>query len=265
MRRHLFNETVVIWIAGVIGAILAIPMGMEIAPDALHEASLDTGLPVAAILALQIAQSAVLLLAASLVGMWAARKLGLGAPLIRSWLSRGTLPAGAWRQLAGSALVGVGAAALVLVLEFTVFAEQGREMLANAPHMTLWIRLLAVPYGGLTEEIILRLFAMSLIGLAMWGLVRLTGRAAGDHPPQYVLVLAAIIAAILFGLGHLPATARMVDLSALIVIRTLVLNGIIGLLAGLAFARRGIEHAFVLHLAATLVLQLFAAFAMAGS
>ncbi len=64
------------------------------------------------------------------------------------------------------------------------------------------------------------------------------------------LVWAAIIlAAVLFGLGHLPALAGMVTLTPLIVFRTVLLNALGGLLFGWLFWRRNLETAIVAHAA----------------
>ena len=40
---------------------------------------------------------------------------------------------------------------------------------------------------------------------------------------------ANILAAILFGLGHLPATAAIMTITPLVVVRALVLNGFLGI------------------------------------
>jgi membrane protease YdiL (CAAX protease family) len=51
----------------------------------------------------------------------------------------------------------------------------------------------------------------------------------------------------LFAAGHLPAVAAQLDLTPAIVARTLVLNGVAGLLYGWLFWRRHLEAAMVAH------------------
>jgi membrane protease YdiL (CAAX protease family) len=70
-----------------------------------------------------------------------------------------------------------------------------------------------------------------------------------------VFWVANIVAAILFGLGHLPVTAHLVPLTSVVVARAVVLNGIVGLVAGTLFWRRGIEMAILCHFSADVVLH----------
>ena len=63
------------------------------------------------------------------------------------------------------------------------------------------------------------------------------------------------LAAGLFGLGHLPATAALLPLTPAVIARALILNGIPGVVFGWLFWRRGLEAAMVAHFAADLVLH----------
>jgi len=60
---------------------------------------------------------------------------------------------------------------------------------------------------------------------------------------------------VLFGLGHLPATAELVPLSSLVVTRAVVLNGVLGVVAGYLYWRQGIEMAMLCHFSADIVLH----------
>ncbi len=105
--------------------------------------------------------------------------------------------------------------------------------------------LLGLFYGGIVEELLLRWGVMTLLVWLAW---RLGQR--GQGAPRSALVWAAIIlAAVLFGLGHLPALAGMVTLTPLIVFRTVLLNALGGLLFGWLFWRRNLETAMVAHAA----------------
>ena len=79
--------------------------------------------------------------------------------------------------------------------------------------------------------------------------------AADGKPTVAVFWVANVLAAILFGLGHLPATAAMVPLTSLVVVRAVVLNGIIGVAAGYLYFTRGLESAMVCHFSADLILH----------
>ena len=64
-----------------------------------------------------------------------------------------------------------------------------------------------------------------------------------------------MLAAVVFGLGHLPATAALLPLTPAVIARAVVLNGIPGVVFGWLFWRRGLEAAMVAHFGADLVLH----------
>jgi Type II CAAX prenyl endopeptidase Rce1-like len=112
--------------------------------------------------------------------------------------------------------------------------------------------LLASLYGGLDEEILLRLGLMTLL---VWVGARLT---TARRPPDAVYWTGNVLAAILFGLGQLPATAALVPLTPLVVARALALNGIAGIVFGWLYWRHGLLAAIVAHFAADLILHVIA-------
>jgi len=105
--------------------------------------------------------------------------------------------------------------------------------------------LLGLFYGGIVEELLLRWGVMTLLVWLGWRVAQ-----RGQGAPRPAVVWAAIVlAAVLFGLGHLPALAGMVTLTPLIVFRTVLLNALGGLLFGWLFWRRNLETAMVAHAA----------------
>ncbi|HRI49762.1 MAG TPA: CPBP family glutamic-type intramembrane protease [Pseudomonadota bacterium] len=64
-----------------------------------------------------------------------------------------------------------------------------------------------------------------------------------------------LLAALIFGAGHLPAAAALLPITPLFLARTLVLNGLVGTVCGWLFWRRGLEAAMIAHLSADLVLH----------
>ena len=58
---------------------------------------------------------------------------------------------------------------------------------------------------------------------------------------------ANIIAALLFGLGHLPSASLVMPITPLVVVAALTLNGIAGLAFGFLYWRRGLEAAMLAH------------------
>jgi membrane protease YdiL (CAAX protease family) len=118
--------------------------------------------------------------------------------------------------------------------------------------IAFWKRLLAgVVYGGVTEELLTRLFLVSLLA---WGL-GFVWKAPSGLPAAGAFVVAIVLAALLFGALHLPATAAIAPLSLMLVTRALLLNGIAGVVFGFLFWRYGLEAAMFAHASAHLVLQ----------
>jgi hypothetical protein len=119
------------------------------------------------------------------------------------------------------------------------------------PIPALWKRFLASFYGGIDEELLLRLFLLSLLA---W-LISFVWHTSEGLPTLGALWLANVIAAVVFGLGHLPATAAIVKLTPLLVVRAIVLNGIVGVAAGYLYWRYGLEAAMLAHFSADIVIH----------
>ena len=112
-----------------------------------------------------------------------------------------------------------------------------------------WKGFLASFYGGFDEELLLRLCVMSFLA---W-LGRFVSRTAEGRPTLVVLWVANVPAAILFGLGHLPATALLLPLTPLVVLRAVILNGLAGVAFGYLYFTRGLESAMLSHFTGDLV------------
>ena len=100
-----------------------------------------------------------------------------------------------------------------------------------------------VTYGGVIEEVMLRLFLMSLV---VFALHRLFGRKQ-ETPASWMLIGANVISALLFAAGHLPATGLLLGLSPMIIFRCFLLNGGIGLLFGRLYRKHGLRYAMLAH------------------
>lgn len=106
-----------------------------------------------------------------------------------------------------------------------------------------WIA--SVLYGGVIEEVMLRLFLMSGLALMGW---RLFFRRA-ERVPDKVLIIANILSALAFAAGHLPATSMTFgQLTPLLVLRCFLMNGAGGLLFGRFYRKYGIQYAMLAHM-----------------
>jgi membrane protease YdiL (CAAX protease family) len=155
--------------------------------------------------------------------------------------------------------LGVAAALALTLLDHWVFAPipSVAELIHNAGSSsakpTAWQGLLASFYGAVDEEILMRFGLMSLLALAFRTLVRMQGASSELALPIGAFWAANIVAAVVFGLGHLPATAALAPLSAALVIRAVVLNGTAGIVFGELYRRYGFEWAMTSHFGVDIV------------
>ena len=252
MSAFSWPEFAILWGAAVIGIACVTPYTLELTADAINKAQARIHQPRWVLVLLQSAQSVVLMGVATGLGLLIAPRIGLGAPLLEGLLAGKDVTTQALAMIAPALLLGIGTSAVVLVLEITVFWPRVPQTMRDTfPIPALWKRLLAGVYGGIDEEILLRQFLLSplawLIGFA-WHL-------PGGSPTLGALWLANILAAVIFGLGHLPATAALVKLTPLLVGRAILLNGIVGVAAGYLFWQYGLEAAMLAHFTADLVLH----------
>ena len=240
-------------IAAVVSVVAGLPYVFELllSSEEIRQA-LPFPLPVIALLS--VAQNSVVLGVAIAVGLRLAERVGLQLPIITAWAS-GERPA-AMRPIVVHALgLGLTAGALLVVIDVSVFLPQMppaiRELAAGS--IPLWKRMLAgILYGGILEELFCRLFLFSLFA---W-LLGFVLRASDGRPSATAFWIANLLVALLFSLGHLPATSMLVPLTPMVVTRALVLNGLAGVTCGSLFWRRGLEAAMLAHMAFHLVMQL---------
>src|SRR5699024_738673 len=139
---------------------------------------------------------------------------------------------------------------LTILLDLFVFSS-----IIETPEeqITIWWQgLLAMFYGGITEELMVRLFGMTLI---VWLLARITKKEKEEIPNSFYYT-AIFLTAILFGLGHLPAAIQIFgELSTIIVARILVLNGLLGIWFGYLYWRKGLEYAIIAHMSADIFIH----------
>ena len=243
MKASLARTGAVLWVAGVVGACLVLPYTLELEGSVLQASALRSGLSVASLIAISVAQAAILLAVATFAGLWAARKIGLHVGAVG-------------RGVALAIGLGVACGVVLVLLDQTVFPPLVPRANATA-NPAIWKGLLASFYGGIDEELLLRLGLLSLLALALQRL-----SSAGDELRPGPFWAANILAALVFGLGHLPATAAIVPLTPIVVARALVLNGLAGIVFGWLYWRRGLQRAMLGHFSTDIVLHVLAPLAL---
>jgi hypothetical protein len=223
-----------LWLLGMPGVVA---VTIEVLPRLL--AGHASVLPLHAIEAISLAQSALLLAFAVWVGARCHGRAGLRAPLVEAlWRGEGAGAVAARQAL--PALVG-GALGALLLVAIGMFGPLVMRTLAHATPFPLSARLL---YGGFTEELLLRWGAMTAL---LWAWRRFVPGTLAASSAGVLLAIA--LSAFLFGIGHLAAAASLLGPLSLQVVATVVLgNAAFGIVAGFVYWRFGLECAFGTHL-----------------
>jgi uncharacterized membrane protein len=230
-------------IAGVLATLALLPYLFVLMPEKL--AALPMPLPVVAVV--QTAQAGVLCWLLSWLGLYLGTPYGLDAPWLRAWVYR--RPRDPSRQAHWWLAVLLGALAGLLVTGLLLLGPKEAGGHVTTATGLAWRGLLASFYGGIVEEVECRLF---LVAAMVWLLARCNRRVA----LSWMFVLAIVLAALLFGAGHLPAAfASGMAHTPLLIARIVLLNALVGVVTGGLFWKYGLEHAMLAHFCADLVLH----------
>jgi hypothetical protein len=241
-----FLAFIILIVAAALATVAIIPYTLTLAGLDMPEGSVWRWLPIT------IAQNLLLIAPLTALGLWLGPKVGLGAPLLYAWLEgrsgTGHRHPGVLRTLLFSVVIGA-AVGVVLVIGALAFAPSLPQELGQTPVPPWWQSLFASLSAGVTEELMLRLGVMTLL---VWIGTKLVRR---DSPSPGVVWTTNALAALAFGALHLPLAATLVPLTTMMVVRTLVLNGIAGMTFGWQYARVGLIAAMVTHTSADIVLH----------
>lgn len=117
---------------------------------------------------------------------------------------------------------------------------------ATKDGLTLYGVLASILYGGVIEELLMRLFLMSLLVFLLWKIFY--RKNTKEEIPTKIFIIANVIVAVVFAIGHFPATITLFGgLSPLLVFRSLLLNGGFGLVFGWLYRKHGIQYAMLCH------------------
>jgi membrane protease YdiL (CAAX protease family) len=171
-----------------------------------------------------------------LLGYWLARKLGLPGIFSED---------GDWRRWFFIPLgLGLSGGVVVILLDILFAPING---FGRLPHPAFPSSILASISAGIGEEILFRGFVFGVWALLLnWLLKRFNGRTTA-------LWIANIIAALAFGAGHLgtllvlTGASSPAELNPVLVAETVLINGVIGLVAGWRYMKDGLVAAAGVH------------------
>jgi membrane protease YdiL (CAAX protease family) len=197
------------------------------------------------------AQNLVLFAVAAFFGLLLSKRIGMGLPILQNVLEGKNQTKELKLILAPSVGLGVLAGVLIVLLSIP-FNKLIPEFQNASVSVPAWKALLASFYGGIAEEVLLRFF---LVSLFVWITFKIKKTEDG-HPQNIGIWLSIVLAAIIFGLGHLPATAQITPLTGLVITRAIILNGIGGIIFGWLYWKKGLESAMIAHFSADIVLHI---------
>jgi ABC-2 type transport system ATP-binding protein len=241
---------------------LIIPASLAVVPFSVHQLSAynEAGInaPGWEVLAVNNLINGLVICLVGGVGLLIANRIGLGFPFLEGWVRRAPVHDRFRKAIAVGWIAGIGFAATYWILQNWIF---GPPMLAlfeeigyTVPEQALappLYGLLAAFSAGVNEETLLRLFGFSLLA---W-LGGLLFQESDGRPKLAVLWIANLLFALAFGAAHLPAAEALGwPITPLIVTRTLVLNGLAGLVLGWLFWNFGLETAMLAHFFGDVVL-----------
>lgn len=185
------------------------------------------------------------------VGLRISQKLGLQIPILEKLLVGEKPDTDVKSIIKLSAFLGCLSGITMILLDSLLFSQLGIEELFEQISVPVWQGFLASFYGGITEEIIMRLFFMTFILWITNKIIKIKGKAVENN---WLMWSSIIIATLLFGIGHLPITATLTALTPMVIVRALVLNGIGGLVFGWLYWKKGLEGAMIAHFSTDIII-----------
>jgi len=203
--------------------------------------------PLRAVLSAQVAQAGLLCWLLGWLGLFLGAPHGMDAPWLRAWVYRQPRDPALPARWSLAVTLGMLAGLVVAGISLPGSPMHAHGMMASID--SAWRGALASLYGGIVEEVECRLL---LVSLFVWLLARLSRQQARP----WMFIAAIMLAALLFGAGHLPAAFAIgMAHTSLVIGRIVLLNALVGLVTGTLFWKYGLEHAMLAHFSADLVLH----------
>jgi membrane protease YdiL (CAAX protease family) len=239
---------IILWIASIFGAIAVLPYVLTLQGGLLQNLHVN----LYDFLAAQLIQAIILFAFTISIGLYLAKKVGLGLPILEGWLEGREVKRYLMQILGISIGLGILAGIIITGLDY-LFSFAGITSSIVLAQITppAWQGFLSSFYGGINEEILLRLFLMTLI---VWIIFKIKKTEEGK-PTNAGMWLAIILAAVIFGIGHLPTAMAITTPTPLLIIKVIILNAVGGIIFGWLYWKKGLESAMISHFSADIVLH----------
>lgn len=236
-------------LASIVSIIAILPYILTLQEDVLK----SSPLPLPIVILLIFIQTSIMFAIFTFIGLKLANKLGLQIPIIEKIVTKNKITLDVKGIIKKSMFLGV-LTGIVIVLLDLIFSLSGLDSLFKQITVPIWQGFLASFYGGISEEIVMRLFLMSLFIWLFSLIIKPKGKIIEN---KIIMWTSIIITAIIFGLGHLPITSAITTITPIIILRSLLLNGIGGIVFGWLYWKKGLESAMIAHFSADIILHVF--------
>ncbi|MFQ5533782.1 MAG: type II CAAX prenyl endopeptidase Rce1 family protein [Sphingomonadales bacterium] len=229
--------SLLLWLLGLAGAALIIAL-TPINPETIA----SSGLSEQAVRLWSFFNNAFVLALAVAGGTMLAGRVGLQSIIVQAKAIR----SGFHNAAARAVLIGLGLGFMLYAIDWSLFRFVPNLHQAHGIELTVikvdWPDLIArTLYGGLSEEIMMRWGLMTVLA---WVFLKLIPHR------DAAMWTAVALAALIFGIGHLPALGQIVaDVPPTLMARTVCLNFLGGMVFGYLFWKHNIEIAITAHAA----------------
>lgn len=245
--RYPWKTFIFLTLAGTLTGPLVIPYFLGLQASSPSQAPVP---PTAVLIGTALLRNLVLVGLAAGIGLWVARKVGLGAPYLESRLDGAPPPARPLSSIVWPAIFWAVVTALIAFAIDGLF-HYGLGVTVPAPEIharidvAWWRSGLASFWAPFAEETFDRLFLLSLIAWLGMKLFRVTAEGRGRTVAFWI---ANVATAVFFGWYHIGNEQLFVDpVPAIVAWRTVLIITPVGLAFGWLYWRRGLEAVLLSH------------------
>lgn len=245
MFSNFWQEFAILFLLAIVGSIAIIPYSLRLLKTSPKKKKIKLS-PLLLVL-LSVVQNGILFAIATSVGLILSHQTGHGAPLIKAIITGNGFNQTLIANLVTGIVLGILAGVFLFAADLLFLPYFPKKLLDTALKTTYLENFAASFYGGINEEILIRLCGLSLV---VWILSKIAPSISGIDS----FWIANTVMAIIFAIGHLPALKSAVGkISQALSLRTILLNTPIGLVCGIVFWHSGIEAAILTHFTADIV------------
>ncbi|MFK3939184.1 CPBP family intramembrane glutamic endopeptidase [Alkalihalobacillus sp. NPDC078783] len=245
-KRKAWRSFLCFLFIGIVAVLTLYPMLLEQISAQLNDLGVSIELPLKLLTALSLINPLLFIIIGLTIGHFLAEKTGFSS-LIYERDRYGTPFFSRLKFMLPSAVgFGMLTGITILLVDFLLLPYLPKELHASSEDVSITFFDLGTRflYGGVAEELMLRFGVMTLLVFLMWKIFQ----RRKTKPTPAIVWTGIILSALLFGLGHYGATASLTEMTPLVFLRMIFLNGFGGLIFGWLYWRKGLEAAMIAHI-----------------